>query len=158
MTTVRIEDTEGWKLRNLDYPLDWEEIADLGLRPQLVITLSYEETRELLAALESAYRGRYSQAEATAHLSISSSALFYRFKNQDRAYYSHSLDAYIHTIRSYKPFDIEPYETAPDEWVSWEYRQSKYGDHYYWYRANHINIEMMLYGDGEPGLGRTYAG
>lgn len=129
--------------QDVPYPFDWEVISDYGIKPQLTITLSPEETRELMVAAESSVRHKYSNGgKAYATLCFDYSTYLYKSTRvqPESMYYQTSLDAFVFDIKPDQGISSEDYyETAPNEWVSFTYTKSNYQDYYYWKRTSNAS-------------------
>lgn len=125
---------------DVEYPLDWEEVSNYRIQPVLVIEFTPDETREILAALESTRKGRHNDADVRLDVYLSHTTYMYTLRNQPNPFYSHNLEAGCFRARPSHPYDDGVRETLPDEWVSFErktYGNSPYG---YWQATHRLSI------------------
>lgn len=136
MAEAYLTDNTGLRREDIPYPFDWDTISEYGIKPQLTITLSPEETRELMVAAEQSIRHKYSVG-GSAHAMLSFDYSHYFFKNWNSTYYNTQLSAFVFNIKPDQGISSEDYyETLPNEWVVWTYTQSRTPGYHYWYRAS----------------------
>lgn len=126
--TAYLRDRKWPNQDDLPFPLDLTRLDGYwDQEPILIVEFSPAETTQILAALESARKGRWDEASVDVTLYISHD--IHVFKDGG---VSHSLDAGSYKIKAHEPFFDAIKETLPNEWVMFEYR------HNYW-QATHSN-------------------